>query len=328
MVGWSQVFLVLTVGLATLTSRVNFSLRLKAYEATQLGQYVLEEKLGGGGMGEVYRARHALLRRPTAVKIIRPDLADQNMMLRFEQEVRQTARLTHPNTISVYDFGRTEDGVFYYAMELLDGADLGVILEKTGPMPPSRVIHILVQICGALEEAHEIGLVHRDIKPGNIILCRRGLIPDVAKIMDFGLVKDTRSPDPAVTAAGGVCGSPQTISPEALRGEPVGPPADLYALSAVGCFLLAGRPIFDADTPIEFMMMHLTEEPIMPSTHGVDVSEDLEGLLHQCLEKQPAERPASASALRDALLDCKDSNGWTRQDAEHWWNGFQPGRPQ
>jgi serine/threonine-protein kinase len=213
-------------------SHLNYTLRVKAYEAKQLDQYVIEGKLGEGGMGEVYRAQHALMQRPTAVKVLRPDVTGSRALQRFEKEVRRTCRLTHPNTIRIYDYGRTPEGDFYYAMELLDGADLERLIAMTGPLSPARVVHVLAQTCAALHEAHEAGLVHRDVKPSNILLCIRGLEYDVVKVMDFGLVKDTATGDATLTRADEICGSPLTISPEALTGADV---TRRSALSAATC---------------------------------------------------------------------------------------------
>jgi len=322
---WNQVFLLLCVGVAVLASRINFALRLKAHQSARLGQYTLEEKIGEGGMGEVYRARHAMLRRPTAIKLVRGDYLDEQALKRFEREVTLTAKLTHANTVEVFDFGRTETGIFYYAMELLEGADLRKIVAETGPLPPSRTIHVLVQALAALEEAHRLGLVHRDVKASNLFLCDKGLEHDVVKVMDFGLVKDLRAQDVDLTLTGEVLGTPQTISPEAIRGETVGPAADIYAIGTVGCFLLTGHHAFDAKTSAEFYACHLHDEPIAPSSRGFDVPADLERIFMQCLEKDIADRPVSADATRHALLGCEDAGLWTQQDAAAWWRAYRSG---
>jgi serine/threonine-protein kinase len=321
MVAWDFAYLALCVAVATVASRVNFRLRVSAYEAKRLDQYVLEGLLGKGAMGEVHRARHALMRRPTAIKLVRSDLLTERLLRRFEQEVRQTSRLTHPNTIRVYDYGQTADGVFYYAMELLEGADLERIVQAGGPLPPARAIHVLVQALGALAEAHSIGLVHRDVKPSNLLLCRQGLAHDVVKVMDFGLVRDTSAVEPSLASADEICGSPQTIAPEVVQGQPATPAADLYALGAVGCWLLTGKPIFDAEKVMEFVLAHVQRPPIPPSARGVAVPADLERALMSCLAKNPAERPASAEVLRGMLLACADAGRWTESDAAAWWSG-------
>jgi len=315
---WSQAVLGLSVAVATLASRVNFALRVRAWEAKQVDRYTLEERIGMGGMGEVYRARHGLLRRPTAIKVLRPDIAGERSLARFEQEVRQTARLTHPNTITIFDYGTTDDGDFYYAMELLDGSDLDRIVREAGPFPPGRVLHVLDQACGALAEAHGIGLVHRDLKPANLVLCRRGGEADVLKVMDFGLVKDLRDGGGAA-ADEGIAGTPLTMSPEMILREPVTPTSDLYSLGAVGCYLLTGRPLFDAPTVGAFLACHVSEEPVAPSSRTAGVPKDLEEILLRCLRKEPARRPWSAEALRDELRRCADRGRWTPEDARRWW---------
>ncbi|MHC5011291.1 MAG: serine/threonine-protein kinase [Planctomycetota bacterium] len=315
---WNQAVLWLSVALATLTSQVSFSLRMKAFEAARVDRYTLEGRIGGGAMGEVFRARHRHMRRPAAVKVLRPEIAGRKTLERFEREVQLTSRLTHPNTVSVFDFGQTAEGLFYYAMELLDGADLEVLVERTGPMPPARVIHVMQQACASLHEAHGVGLVHRDVKPANIMLCHQGGEADVVKVMDFGLVKDMAS-STALSSPDALSGTPLTMAPEVIRGEEVSPAADLYALGVVGCFLLTGRPIFEADSPAEVLLGHLREPPVPPSRHRPDVPVDLEACLLAALAKDKAARPASAAAFRRILLSCDAAGGWRQEDAEAWW---------
>ncbi|MGH7162564.1 MAG: serine/threonine-protein kinase [Planctomycetota bacterium] len=328
---WDQFVLVAGLGIAVLCSRVNFALRLQALRAKRLGQYVIEEKIGQGAMGEVHRATHALLKRPTAIKILRAEMSGEDKLRRFEREVRHTSRLTHPNTISIYDYGQTADGLFYYAMELLRGKTLQEIVDRAGPMPPARVLHVLVQACGALAEAHDAGLVHRDIKPGNLMLCGQGGDHDVLKVLDFGLVKDIASADAKMTLAGALCGTPETISPEAIVGAPATAAADLYALGAVGCFLLTGKGIFDARSAAEYLTSHLQADPVPPSARDPAVPKDLEAALLGCLAKEPGLRPAGARALRAELLRCADAGRWTQEDAAAWWKSFDaalnPPRP-
>ncbi len=282
------------------------------------GQYTLEEEIGSGGMGTVYRARHAMLARPTAVKLLRN--ASEEDVARFEREVQLTSRLTHPNTVAVYDFGRTPRGGFYYAMEYLPGLTLEALVRHVGALPPERVIAILVQICGSLEEAHSMGLVHRDIKPGNIILCERGGRHDVAKVLDFGLVKDLGS-EQQLTRTHSVTGSPLYLSPETLRGSShVEARSDLYSLGATGYFLLTGQPVFTGNNAWLVALMHVREAPRPPSQVARDpIPKDLEEVLMACLAKEAAERPASAADLAARLEACRDAGRWTEARARDWW---------
>jgi serine/threonine-protein kinase len=270
-------------------------------------------------MGEVYLATHSLLKRPTAVKFLRPETAGEHALARFEHEVKHTSRLSHPNTITIYDYGHTAEGIFYYVMELLQGANLYHIVTKTGPMPPSRVIHVLASACGALREAHLKGIIHRDIKPQNIMLCDQGGEQDIVKILDFGLVKDIHDTSTDMDEPGSISGTPETMSPEAQTEEFIGPASDIYSLCAVGCFLLTGKPIFDADTVGEFLKAHLEHDPIPPSARNPGVPDDLENILLQGLEKVPSHRPENAQTLQDSLLSCRDSGRWGSQEAESWW---------
>jgi len=318
---WDVSVTVLAVALSTFASAINFRLRAEVHSARQLGQYRLGEPLGAGAMGTVYRATHSMLRRPTAIKVLRPEIAGAETIARFEREVQQTALLQHPNTISIYDYGRTPDGLFYYAMELLDGEDLAAILKQTGPLPPARVIHVLRQVAGSLHEAHAKGLVHRDVKPGNIVLCRQAGLHDVAKVVDFGLVKDLADTGAAVTQLGMLCGTPETIAPEVLSGNQPDARADLYALGIVGYQLLTGRLPFDAKTAAELIGAQLHERP-KPLEGAPD---DLAAVLMRCLEKDPDRRVDSAALLREQLGQCADAGHWTEQDAAAWWAGYRDG---
>ncbi|MHC4137008.1 MAG: serine/threonine protein kinase [Planctomycetota bacterium] len=320
---WHQITVWMAVGIAAIASKINFGLRHQVRKAEQLGQYRLEERIGKGGMGEVFRARHAMLRRPTAVKLIHPDATDPELFHRFEREVRQTSRLSHPNTISIFDYGRTPDGVFYYAMEYLDGADLREIVEKTGPMPPARVIHILTQSCGALREAHEVGLVHRDIKAGNVMVCRSGGEHDVVKVVDFGLVKDVRGTSPSLTQLGQVCGTPETLAPEVLGGEESTPQSDLYSLGVVAYYMLTGISVYDAKSGADFIGHHLHTPPVPLHERLPSVPPDLEAAIHRCLEKVPARRFADVNGFREALVACKDAGLWTQGEAVEWWRELE-----
>ena len=259
--------------------------------AKELGQYQLEAKLGEGGMGVVYRGRHRMLRRPTAIKLLHPDKTTDEAIARFEREVQLTCQLNHPNTIAIYDYGRTPEGIFFYAMEFLDGINLEALVNRFGPQPEGRVIHILRQICGSLAEAHEIGLVHRDIKPANIMLGCRGGESDVVKVLDFGLVKavDAKK-ESSLTSAGAVIGTPLYMSPESIESpERVDSRSDLYSVAAVGYFLLTGTPPFDGQSVIEICMHHSRTPPERPSERlKRPVSDDLEAVLLKGLAKNSA----------------------------------------
>jgi hypothetical protein len=311
-----------TVALSTLTSEVIFGLRRRVREAQQLGQYTLEEKLGEGGMGAVYRARHAMLRRPTAVKLLRTARSGGHDVERFEREVQATALLSHPNTVAVYDYGRTPDGVFYYAMEYLEGINLEALVSSFGPQPPGRVVHVLAQVVGALGEAHGAGLVHRDVKPGNVILCQRGGAPDVAKVVDFGLVRDLAGGGTVTASALDVVkGTPLYLSPEAItRPDRVDGRSDLYAAGALAYFLLAGRHPFEGATVVEVCSHHLHTLPEPPSVKlGRPLPADLEAVVLACLEKSPERRPQTAAALVEQLESCSTQSPWTERDAREWW---------
>ncbi|HTE53896.1 MAG TPA: serine/threonine-protein kinase [Kofleriaceae bacterium] len=289
-------------------------------DACRLGQYTLVEKLGEGGMGAVYLARHSMLRRPTAIKLLPPERLGAESAARFEREVQLTARLTHPNTVRVFDYGCTDE-ILYYAMEYLDGASLAEVVGASGPMPAARVIHILEQISGALVEAHGVGLIHRDIKPANIILTEQGGVADVPKLLDFGLVKqldgDDDAIEPHLTRANSIPGTPLYMAPEAIQNpEQLDARADLYALAAVGYFLLTGQHVFVGRNALELCSHHIHSAPVAPSLRlGAAVPADLEALLLSCLEKDPARRPASARALQSALRACRDARTWTEDDA-------------
>ena len=316
---WASAFTFVSVVIA----KVVYGLQAEVRDRERLGQYTLIERLGEGGMGVVYRASHAMLRRPTAVKLLPPEKIGEASLARFEHEVQQTALLTHPNTITIYDYGRTPDGIFYYAMEYLDGVDLERLIERHGPQPPARVVHVLRQVASALVEAHAHGLIHRDVKPANVYLCRYGGARDVAKVLDFGLVKDTTSEgNVALSQANSVTGTPLYMAPEAVGGsEGIDGRADLYALAAVGYYLLCGEHVFDGGNLVEVLGHHLHSTPVPPSERlgepGV-IPEALERFILRGLAKSPAERPRDARAFVEEL-DALGLPGWSEGDAESWW---------
>jgi len=314
----------IVVAMAASFSQTIYGLRKAVSDIRKLGQYTLGEKLGSGGMGVVYRASHAMLRRPTAIKLLLPGRAGPEALARFEREVRRTAMLTHPNTVTVFDYGQTTDGVFYYAMELLEGASLQEIVEIDGPQPAERVIHLLEQVAGSLAEAHDAGLIHRDITPGNILVVDRGGIPDLVKVVDFGLVKDVSgdaAAEATVSTADAITGTPHYMAPETITApDAVDARTDLYALGAVGYWLLTGTHVFRGKTVMEVLAHHLHSAPESPSSRlGVIVERDLEKLLLACLAKRPEDRPQSAQALREQLRACHAARRWTNGRAAEWW---------
>jgi hypothetical protein len=305
-------------------TRQQRALQQATLAARQLGQYALEEKLGSGGMGTVYKARHAMLRRPTAVKLLDVEKMSEGAVARFEREVQLTSSLTHPNTVAVFDYGRTPDGIFYYAMEYMEGLNLDDLVKRFGPLPDARVVYILKQICGALAEAHAAGLIHRDIKPANIFLTCRGGMHDFVKVLDFGLVKAISGVDQAnLTNPNAVTGTPFYLSPEGVsQPDQVDARADVYALAAVGYFLLTGTPVFNGATVMEICMKHVKHDPEPPSVRkGQPVSATLETLLLRCLAKSPTDRPADAAELLQSFEACEIEGRWTAADAAQWWAG-------
>lgn len=315
---WGLVLVVITA----LVSRVVYGLQSAVREVLEVGQYRLGRKIGEGAMGIVYEATHRMLRRPTAVKMLPADRAGAEAIARFEREVLQTSRLQNPATVTIWDFGRTPDGIFYCAMELLDGVTLAELVALHGPQPPGRVAHILRGIAESLAEAHAAGLIHRDVKPANVMLCDRGGVADAVKVLDFGLVKELGSGKEAgLTHAGTLVGTPLYLAPEAITSpETVDVRADLYALGATGFELLTGTPVFRGATMVEVLSHHLHTAPDRPSRRlGRPVPEALESIVMSCLAKQPSDRPATAAALGEQLGALAAELGWDARTARAWW---------
>ena len=329
-VGFWSIFALLMVAAVLVFVLMRVANRLQrvawkaALKAKHLGQYALDEKIGEGEFGAVYRAHHALMRRPVAVKLLHTEQLNLASSVRFEREVQLTSQLSHPNTITVYDYGRTPEGIFYYAMEYLQGLTINELVKRYGPQPEGRVISILRQVCGSLTEAHAIGLVHRDVKPANIYLTQRGGVTDFVKVLDFGLVKSLAAEGLELTMSEATLGTPLYMSPEAVE-HPIAVDArsDLYSLGAVGYFLITGQPLFNWLTLGEVLLHQVKDLPMRPSERlGKPVSPDLEELLMRCLAKDPASRPANARELDDALARCRNAADWTRALADDWWRKF------
>ena len=319
----------MVMALAVLTAIVGVksigSLRKEAFDAKQLGQYRLRQKLGSGGMGEVYLAEHQMMKRPCAIKIIRPEKAgNPQVIARFEREVRATAKLSHWNSIDIYDYGRTDDGTFYYVMEYLPGQNLGELVAGHGPLPAARITHLMSQVCDALAEAHDHGLVHRDIKPANIFCANRGGQFDVAKLLDFGLAKPmTDVQDAGLTQEGAITGSPLFMSPEQATGSnQVDERSDIYSLGAVMYFMATGRPPFDYPQPIKVMVAHASETPQPLREIIAEIPEELEEIILRCLEKQPEDRFQDAATLGEMLRRIHTVQPWSSTMAAQWWNEY------
>jgi len=320
----------LLAGCAVAISRFLYGLGAQVGKARELGSYQLVERLGRGGMGEVWRAQHRMLARSAAIKLIRPEKLEGDdavaLRKRFEREARATAALHSPHTVALYDFGVSEDGSFYYVMELLDGIDLEAMVERFGRQPAARVVQILRQACDSLAEAHAAGLTHRDIKPGNILCCRLGCNYDFVKVLDFGLVKSTGTKESKLTLEGTAAGTPSYMAPEMALGKAeVDARADLYALGCVGYWLLAGRLVFEADSVMAMAVAHVQTTPVAPSQRdGIEAPPELERVILRCLEKNPDRRPQSARELA-ALLDAVPlPDRWSGRDAEQWWRQHMP----
>ncbi|HEY2893172.1 MAG TPA: serine/threonine-protein kinase, partial [Pirellulales bacterium] len=308
--------------------RMETRMREAVIAAGQLGQYALEEKIGEGGMGSVYLGRHAMLRRPTAIKLLEPSKTTEISIARFEREVQHTSQLNHPNTITIYDYGRTNEGVFYYAMEYLSGLSLQSLVERFGAQPDGRVIHIMLQVCGSLIEAHSQRLIHRDIKPANIMLTARGGVRDFVKLLDFGLVKAVDAEKQrTLTAADAITGTPLYLPPESIQDtDRADERSDLYSLGGVAYFLLTGHPVFEAGGVMEIIRKQVEDLPMPPSKRlGHAICPDLEQLVLKCLAKRPQDRPQSASEVVKALRNCVPLVSWNSRDADNWWSSFDSG---
>jgi serine/threonine-protein kinase len=323
------------VVLAVMGSRVVYGLNVEVARARRLGSYQLMERLGQGGMGEVWLAKHRLLARPAAVKLVRPEIQsarpidNDRVLERFRREAEVTAGLMSPHTVSLYDFGTTDEGVFYYVMELLTGLDLETLVRRYGPLPPERAVHILLQACHSLREAHEQGLVHRDIKPANLFLCRqRAFDRDVVKVLDFGLVAlrpEAHPDDVRLTVQGQVGGTPAYMPPETITEASVDARADIYALGCVAYWLLTGQLVFEAETPMKIALAHVRDAPEAPSLRTeIEIPAPLEQLILTCLEKEPNRRPHCASELADELRATGLATAWTQDRAREWWQLHEP----
>lgn len=316
-------FLLVLAGISAFAAQTLSRLRSEVVEARRFGQYRLGGRIGSGGMGEVYLAEHELLKRPCAIKLIRPEIVrGPGAITRFEKEVCINATLSHPNTVEIFDYGLTEDGTYYYVMEYLPGMSLADLVERYGPLPPGRVVYLLRQVALALHEAHQAGLIHRDVKPSNIFAARRGGMDDVAKLLDFGLVHAAGMPAsaPGDDEERHILGTPRYMSPEQATGSrPLDPRSDIYSLGAVAYFLIIGRPPFDARTAIEAIIAHV-RDPVAPPSHlRDDVPDDLEAVVLRCLAKEPEDRFPDAEALEAALGRCRCAPDWDKARARQWW---------
>ena len=322
----------LVIVMTQVGARAIYGLSADVAKAREMGSYRLVERLGQGGMGEVWRAKHRMLARPAAIKLIRPEALEGGgehrdiALTRFTQEAHATASMRSPHTIELYDFGVSAEGTFYYVMELLDGFDLETLVQKFGPVPAARAVHLVRQVCHSLAEAHEHGLIHRDIKPANIYVCRYGRDLDFVKVLDFGLVKLGRDVDGdethrQLTAAHVITGTPGYMAPEqALGGTESDARTDLYAVGCVAFWLLTGRPVFEGSTVMETVTQHARDEPPPPSScTELPIPPALDAVILRCLAKRPEDRPQSADELAHTLADTCDVHTWTEARARDWW---------
>ncbi|HEV7365019.1 MAG TPA: serine/threonine-protein kinase [Gemmatimonadales bacterium] len=327
----------LAIGFAYMGARVVYRLGREVAAARQLGSYRLEERLGQGGMGEVWRARHRMLARPAAIKLIRPSLGDngrgqvpENVVRRFEREAQVIASLRSPHTVDLFDFGVADNGSFYYVMELLEGLDADTLVRKFGPVPAERAIYLLCQVCHSLSEAESCGLVHRDVKPANIFVCRYGEDRDFVKVLDFGLVKafdEAVEAGPALTRENVVHGTPAFIAPEQAMGRAeVDGRVDIYATGCVAYWLLTGQLVFTAPNSMGLLLHHVHTTPSAPSARTeLLIPAELDRLVLSCLAKDPDARPQSAKELSRRLAEIEVASSWTDERAREWWNRHQPG---
>ena len=319
------------VGISVTASSIIQTLRAEVIEAKQMGQYRLVELIGKGGMGEVWRAEHALLARPAAVKLIRPEVLDpddpvraESMIRRFEREAQNTANLRSVHTVELYDFGITESGTLYYVMELLDGVDLETLVNQEGPLSAARARFLLMQVCDSLAEAHEKGLVHRDVKPANVLACRLGGAYDFAKVLDFGLAKqrepDAGSHEAKLTREGMVIGTPAYMPPETATKGISDARSDIYALGCVMYWMLTGELVFEGSLAMSMVVRHVRDTPDPPSKHSeLDVPAAFDEIVLACLAKSPDERPQSAVEIKRMLAELELEESWTEVDARKWW---------
>jgi serine/threonine-protein kinase len=316
-------------------ARYLYRLGTQVSRARAMGSYELLELIGRGGMGEVWRARHRMLARVSAIKLIRPEAllaqgaeSTKVLLRRFEREARTTASLRSPHTVNLYDYGMSEDGSFYYVMELLEGFDLETLVQRFGPLPAGRALHLLSQAAMSLAEAHEMGMVHRDIKPRNLFTCHMGSDLDFVKVLDFGLVKLSHPGEgqTCLTREGVTAGTPAFMAPEIAMGRgDVDGRADLYSLGCVAYWLLTGQLVFDAPSAVAMVLAHVQTPPVPPSQRTeLDVPESLERVILQCLEKDPDKRPATARKLAELLAACEGVEPWTQEKAALWWSAHVP----
>jgi len=324
--------------LAVIIARMMYQLTSQVKKAQTMGSYQLEEQIGAGGMGEVWRAKHQMLVRPAAIKLVRTDrmakaanTQSDSVVSRFKREAQATASLRSPHTVELYDFGVADDGTFFYVMELLDGLDLAKFVERFGPLAPERVVYLLHQMCCSLADAHSSGLVHRDIKPANIYVCRMGMATDFVKILDFGLVKSLGADQTnlTLTADQAVIGTPAFLSPEAIAGKSNDPRLDIYSLGCVAYWLLTGVLVFETESALAMAVAHAKEDPVPPSQKSeLAIPKELDKVILDCLAKNPADRPQSAMELSIRLGQCQFKEPWTAYQASRWWDRHLPASEQ